>query len=196
MLLQLRQRLVRIVAANDNPLRRRVDRIQSAVVAGLVVAFVVAAPLLSIVAVQVTGAAAVREQRAEANWLSRTAVLQESAAAGLVADDGAFDSWVTVSWKMPGGAKRSGRVAVDLNARKGQRMTVWVTPAGQLTRPKLTRAEVLEWETTAAIVTPTGLALLLMVAGGVVRVAANRRRMAGWTRAWAAAAGPGWSSLR
>jgi hypothetical protein len=195
MLLRLWQRLVRIVVGNDNPLRRRVDRIQSAVVAGLVVAFLVAAPLLSIVAVHVTGAAAVREQQAEANWLSRTAVLQESAAAGLVADDGAFDSWVTASWKMPGGAERSGLVAVDLNARKGQRVTVWVTPAGQLTHPKLTRAQVLEWEATAAIVTPIGLAVLLVVAGGVVRVAANRRRMAGWTQAWAAV-GPRWSSLR
>lgn len=195
MLLQLWQRLARIVVGNDNPLHRRVDRIQSAVVVGLVAAFVIAAPLLSIVAVQVTGAAAVREQRAEAQWKPVTAVLQESAAAGLVAADGAFDSWVTASWKMPGGATRSGLVAVDLNARKGQRMTVWVTPAGQLTRPKLTRAQVLEWETTAAIVTPIGLAVLLVVAGGVVRLAANRRRMAGWTRAWAAA-GPRWSSLR
>jgi hypothetical protein len=195
MLLQLRQRLVRIVVGNDNPLHRRVDRIQSAVVAGLVAAFVIAAPLLSIVAVQVAGAAAVRDERAEAQWQPVTAVLQESAAAGLVADDGAFDSWVTASWKMPGGVTRSGLVAVDLNARKGQRMTVWVTPAGQLTRPKLTRAQVLEWEATAAIVTPIGVAVLLVVAGGVVRLAANRRRMAEWTRAWAAA-GPRWSSLR
>ena len=195
MLLQLWQRLVRIAGGTDNPLRRRVDRIQSAVVAGLVVAFVVAAPLLSTVAVHVTGAAAAREQQAEAKWLSRTAVLQESAAAGLVADDGAFDSWVTASWTMPGGAKRSGLVAVDLNARKGQRITVWVTPAGQLTHPKLTRVQVLEWETTAAMVTPIGLAVLLVVTGAVVRIAANRRRMAGWTRAWAAT-GPRWSSLR
>jgi hypothetical protein len=195
MLLQLWQRLVRVVVGNDHPLRRHVDRIQSAVVAGLVVAFVVAAPLLSIIAVQVTSAAAVREQRAESGWQARTAVLQESAAAGLVADDGAFDSWVTASWAMPGGAKRSGLVAVDLNARKGQRITVWVTPTGQLTHPPLTRSQVLEWEATAAIVVPIGLAVLLMVTGGVVRVVANRRRMAGWTQAWAVA-GPRWSSLR
>jgi hypothetical protein len=195
MLLQLKQRLVRIATGNGNPLRRRVDRIQSTVVASLVVAFVVAAPLLSIVAVLVTGAAVVREQQAESGWRPVTAVLQESAGAGLVANDGSFDSWVTASWETRGGAKRSGLVAVDLNARKGQRMTVWVTPAGQLTHPKLTRAEVLEWEAAAAMVTPIGLAVLLVVAGAVVRMVANRRRMAAWTRAWAAA-GPRWSSLR
>jgi len=195
MLLQLWQRLVRIAGGADNPLRRRVDRIQSAVVAGLLIAFVVGAPLLSIAAVRVTGAAAVREQQAEAKWLSRTAVLQESAAAGLVADDGAFDSWVTASWTMPGGAKRSGLVDVDLNATKGQRITVWVTPAGRLTHPRLTRAQALEWEATAAMATPVGLAVLLVVAGVVVRIVANRRRMAGWTQAWAAT-GPRWSSLR
>ena len=195
MLLQLWQRLLRIATGNDNPLRRRVDRIQSAVVVCLVIVFVVAAPLLSIVAVRVTGAAAAAEQHAESGWRPVTAVLQESAGAGLVANDGSFDSWVTASWKMPGGAKRSGLVAVDLNARKGQRMTVWVTPAGQLTHPKLTMAEVLEREASAAMVTPIGLAVLLVVAGAVVRIVANRRRMAGWARAWAAA-GPHWSSLR
>jgi hypothetical protein len=195
MLLQLWQRLLRIATGNDNPLRRRVDRIQSAVVVCLVIVFVVAAPLLSIVAVRVTSAAAAAEQQAESGWRPVTAVLQESAGAGLVANDGSFDSWVTASWEMPGGAKRSGLVAVDLNARKGQRMTVWVTPAGQLTHPKLTRAEVLEWEASAALVTPIGLAVLLVVAGAVVRMVANRRRMAGWARAWAAA-GPRWSSLR
>src|SRR5215469_4242602 len=195
MLLQQWQRLVRIAAGSDNPLRRHVDRLESVIVVGLVIAFVVAAPLLSILAVQVTGAAAVREQRAEANWVSRTAVLRQSASAGLVADDGGFDAWVTASWRMPDGAERRGLVAVDLNAKEGQRMTVWVTPAGQLTHPPLARAEVLEWEATGALVAPIALAVLLMVAGGVVRVLANRRRMAGWTRAWAAA-GPRWSSLR
>jgi hypothetical protein len=74
-------------------------------------------------------------------------------------------------------------------------MTVWVTPAGQLMHPRLTRAQVLEWEATGAFLAPLGLAALLAVAGGIVRVLANRRRMAGWTRAWAAT-GPRWSSLR
>jgi hypothetical protein len=194
MLQQLWQRVAR--SPKGNPLQRHVDRIESAVVAGLVVAFLVAAPLLCVVAVRVAGAAAVREGQAESGWRPETAVLRQSAAAGQVGVDGDFGtSWVSARWVAPDGARRYGLVAVGLNAKAGQRMTVWVTPAGQLAHPPLGRAEVLAWETTGAVLAPIGLAALLVVAGGVVRVVANRRRMAGWTRAWAAT-GPRWSSLR
>jgi hypothetical protein len=193
MLRQLWQRLVR--SPEDNPLQRHVDRIESAIVACLVVAFVVAAPLLCIAAVRVAGAAAVREQRAESGWRQVPAVLLQSAGAGQVQDGELDTSWVSARWLAPDGAPRHGLVAVALNAERGQRMTVWVTPDGQLTRPRLTSAQVLQWEATGAILAPIGLAALLVVAGCAVRVLANRRRMAGWTRAWAAA-GPRWSSLR
>ena len=197
MLRQLWQRLTRIISGSANPLRRHVDRLESAIMASLVVVFLIAAPLLSILAVREAGAAAARERRAESGWQRATAVLQQSAAAGLVAEDGAYDaSWVTATWTMPhGGGKRSGLVAVQLNAQAGQRITVWVTRAGHLTHPRLTSAQVLQWEVIGATLAPIGLAVLLVVAGGAVRVVANRRRMAGWTRAWEAA-GPRWSSLR
>ena len=41
------QRLRRIIAGDDNPLRRYVDKLESAVVVSLVIAFLVAAPLLA-----------------------------------------------------------------------------------------------------------------------------------------------------
>jgi hypothetical protein len=190
------KRLTRIIAGEDNPLQRHVDRIESAIVAGLVIAFLVAAPLLSIVAVRMAGAAAVREQQAESGWRPVTAVLQQSAATGQIAENGDFDTaWVAARWTAPDGALRHGLVAVELNAHRGQRMTVWVTTAGQLTHPRLTRAQAVQWEATWAMLVPIGLAGLLVVAGGVVRVLANRRRIAGWTRGWAAT-GPRWSSLR
>jgi hypothetical protein len=185
MLRQLWQRLTR--SPEDNPLQRRVDRIESAIVACLVVVFIIAAPLLIIVAARVSGAAAVRERRAESGWQPVSAVLQQSGAAGQIAGGGDLDaSWVPARWRAPDGAWRQGLVAVELNAKAGQRMTVWVTPAGQLMHPPLTRAEVLEWEATAAMLAPVALAALLVIAGGIVRVVANRRRMAGWARAWAA----------
>jgi len=194
MLRQLWQRLAR--SPEGNPLHRYVDRIESAIVAGLVIAFLITAPLLSIVAVQVTGAAATQEQRAEAKWQPVPAVLQQSAEAGQIGADGDFDtSWVSAHWVAPNGARRHGLVAVELNARRGQRVTVWVTPDGTLTHAPLTRAQVLQWEATGAVLAPFGLAALLVVAGCSVRVLANRRRMAEWARAWAAA-GPRWSSLR
>ena len=196
MLRRLWQRLVRIVAGNGNPLQRHVDRVESTIVTGLIVAFLLAAPLLAVFAVRVTGAAARQDQRAEAGWRQRTAVLQESAAAGLIAEDGVFEtSWVTARWRAPDGAECKGLVAVDLNARAGQRLTIWVTQAGRLEHQPLSRGEVLEWEATSALLAPIGLAVLLAIAGCVVRVVANRRRMAAWTQAWEVT-GPRWSSLR
>ena len=197
MLRQLWRRLARRNSGNDNPLQRHVDRVESAIVAGFVVAFLIGAPLLSIVAAREAGAAATREQRAESGWRPATAVLQQSAAAGLVAEDGAYEaSWVAATWTMPhGGGQRSGLVAVELNARSGQRIAIWVTQAGQLTHAPLTTAEVRQWEAMGAMLAPIGLALLLVVAGVAVRVVANRRRLAGWTRAWEVA-GPRWSLLR
>ena len=86
-------------------------------------------------------------------------------------------------------------VAVALNARAGQRVTVWVTPTGQLTHQPLTRNEVAGRTVMAAVAAPAGLALLLAIAIGVTRVVANRRRLACWAREWEAT-GPRWSSLR
>jgi hypothetical protein len=190
------QRLRRIIAGDDNPLRRYVDKLESAVVVSLVIAFLVAAPLLSVFAIRAVGTAGAREMRTERGWMPRTSVLAQSAGAGLIGVDGEWDtSWVTAHWTMPDGARRGGLVAVGLNARAGQRVPVWVTQAGQLTHPKLTPAAVAERQVIAAIAVPAGLALLLSVTAGVVRVLANRRRMMAWTRAWEAV-GPRWSSLR
>jgi hypothetical protein len=54
---------------------------------------------------------------------------------------------------------------------------------------------VVDREITVAIAVSAGLALLLWVAALAVRVLANRRRMAAWTKAWEAI-GPRWSSFR
>ncbi len=190
------QRLRRIVAGDDNPLRRYVDKLETAVIAGLVIAFLVAGPLLAVAAARTTGAAGLRDMRAESTWAQRTAVLTQSAGAGLVGLDGEWDtSWVKAKWTAPDGAHRRGLVAVGLNARAGQRLTLWMTSAGELTPPRLTRGAVVERQIIAAIMWPAGLAIVLSITACAVRVLANRRRMADWARAWEAI-GPRWSSLR
>jgi hypothetical protein len=124
------------------------------------------------------------------------AVLTQSAEAGVVGLDGEWDtSWVTAKWTAPDGARCRGVVAVDLNARAGQAVLVWVTPAGQLSPAKLTGTAVADREVMAATAVCIGLGVLLSITACVVRVLANRRRMAGWTKAWEAI-GPRWSSLR
>jgi hypothetical protein len=189
-------RLLRNVAGDDNPMRRPIDRLESAVMLGLVAAFLIAAPLVAIFAAHQVGAAATREQAAQDKWRLTSATLEQPASAGLIALDGNWEtSWVRVGWQLPGRTPGTGLIAVALNAKKGQHVTVWVTPANKLTHPPLSNADVADRVLTAAAVAPVALAVLLLIAGDVVRVVANRRRMADWTRAWEAA-GPKWTSLR
>lgn len=193
---RLLRRLARMLAGDDNQLRRPVDKLESAVITGLIVAFFIAAPLLTIFAGDAVRAAGTREMNAESQWKPRTAVLQQDAAAGTIGLDGNWDTaWVKAQWTMPGGAKKTGLVAVALNARAGEHVAVYVTPAGQLTHQPLTKAEVAERTVIAAIACPVALAVVLTIGIGVTRVLANRRRMARWAREWEAT-GPRWSSLR
>ena len=100
------------------------------------IAFLVAAPLLAIAASGSSAPRAPGSMRAESTWQPVAAVLTQSAAAGLVGLDGEWDtSWVKAKWTAPDGAHepRSGRRGAQ--RRAGQRLTVWVTPAGQLTPP-------------------------------------------------------------
>jgi hypothetical protein len=193
---RLMRRLRRMLAGDDSPLRRGVDKLQSAVITSLIVAFLIAAPLLAIVAVGAVGAAGTRERNAEKGWQPVPATLEQSAAQGRIGLDGDWETaWVKAQWTMPGGAKKTGLVAVALNAQAGQHLTVYVTPAGHLTREPLTRAEVAERMAMAAVACPLALAVMLTIAIGVTRALANRRRMACWAREWEAT-GPRWSSLR
>lgn len=193
---RLMRRVGRMLVGDDNPLRRGVDKLEYAVITSLIIAFLIAAPLLAIFAAGAVGAAGTTERTAESHWRSVTAILQQSAAEGTIGVDGDWETaWVKAQWTIPGGAKRTGQVAVALNAQAGQHVAVYVTPAGQLTHEPLTRAEVAERTVMAAVACPVALAVVLTIAVGATRILANRRRMACWAREWEAT-GPRWSSLR
>jgi hypothetical protein len=59
-----------------NPLRRRIDRVEAAMIAGLIAVFLISAPVLAAVARHCIGSAAMREQRAEAAWRLVPATVQ------------------------------------------------------------------------------------------------------------------------
>jgi hypothetical protein len=193
---QRMQRLRRIVAGDDNPLRRNIDKLESAVMASLVIAFLVAAPLLAVAAVQIVSAAGAREVAAQSSWRPERATLTQNAAAGIIGLDGEWDtSWVTARWSAPDGATQHGLVAVGLNAKSGQTVEITVTETGQPTGGRLSRAGLIEREVIAAVGAPVALGVLLAAGACAVRVAINRRRMGSWAKAWDVV-GPRWSSRR
>jgi hypothetical protein len=179
-----------------NPLRRRIDDVETAIMTGVVVLFLIVAPLLCVVTGRLADSAGLREQRAEQTWSSVPAVLKQSAAQGLAGQDAAWGAaWVQAEWTAPDGKQESGLIAVGLTAKAKQKVTIWVTKSGQVTRPPLSHGEVLDGIANAVMVTAVGVAAVLGLLAAVIRAAVNRRRMAGWTRAWDVV-GPRWTSLR
>jgi hypothetical protein len=176
---------------DGNPLRRGIDKAEAMAMTLLVVALVIAGPLLAALIGRSADAAAVREQQSERSWQHVQAVLRQGADQ-VVASSGEWDvAWVRASWKLPDGRPGSGQLGVPLNARAGQRIWIWVTPAGQITRPPLTSADVIDQVTFATLMVIACWAALLGGGALVVRTVANRRRMAGWQREWEAS-GPQW----
>lgn len=187
-------RVAPVAHAGRHPLRRRIDDVEARILTGLLLVFFLAAPALCVFAGRLTDAASVREQYAERLWRPVTAQLDQSAASGLIGLDGDWGaSFVQASWTAPDGRPAGGLLAVSLNARAGQRISVWVTGTGRLTRPRLSSAEVKDRVSSAVLATAGAVALVLAIVAGAVRIITGRRRMAGWARAWAVVA-PHWSS--
>jgi cytochrome c biogenesis factor len=95
---------MRRLGLDGNPLRRRNDKIAARLAALLVLAFLIGAPLLSLVAVGWAGRAAAAEQAAMRSWRRISAVLLQAApppaAAGGI--------WAFPE-SGPGGSHRAGR---------------------------------------------------------------------------------------
>lgn len=162
----------------------------------IVVLFLVAAPVLGILTGRLADAAGLAEQRLEHAWHPVQAVLLQNASQGMENQQAAWGAaWVRARWPLTDGGHRSGLIAVGLNARAGERVTIWVTGSGHVTRPPLSHSEVLDGIANTVMATVAGLAVLFGLAGALARMAVNRRRMAAWGRAWERI-GPRWTSLR
>ncbi len=84
---------------------------------------------------------------------------------------------------------------MPLNAPKGEVISVWVTPTGQLTHPPLTSADLQDRIAFAVLIATAGVAALELLLAVAVRAVLSRRRIASWENAWRAV-GPKWSQLR
>ena len=186
----------RLVGWDRNPLRRRIDRVEAVLLAGLIAAFLIAGPVLAVVAGHWIRSAGLREQRAEAAWRPVSAtVLQGALPEGGGVPYAADTVWVLARWTAPDGQKRLGPIAVSPPAAAGSTAGVWVTRSGSLTGPPLRPADLRARVAAGAVLAPLVVGLLLWFAGHAGRVLLARRRLAGWDRAWRTAE-PRWSRRR
>lgn len=179
-----RMRRSRMFGWDGNPLRRRSDRAEGAMVAGLIVLFLAVAPVLTAVAGHWTSATGTRQQQAEMAWRRVSAVVQPGAA-GPQDKPAALTGtvWRRARWTAPDGQARSGWVPVSPAAVAGSSARVWVSRSGSVTRPPLRRTQLQGWILLAEVLTPCLLAVMLFLAGRAGRFLFGWRHLAYWDRA-------------
>jgi hypothetical protein len=186
---------LRALWPDRNPLRRRWDRAEGAIVAGLLAAFLLGAPLTAHAAGQwarTTGFRALHSEKASSRRVP--AVLLKNAGVAAVVGEELVLPQALVRWTAPDGTRRTGEVSVPAGMLAGEVTPVWITASGQLTNPPLRQRQVAGQASVAAVLAVFALGLALLGVGRVARLVLDRRRLAAWDADWKAT-GPRWTSI-
>lgn len=174
-----------------NPLRRASDRVETAVLALLVVAFVLGAPFAVLAAASWAHGLAYRTQLTEqASWRQVTAVTTAAVPANTA--DG-LDAQVPARWTAPDGALVKGDVQVPPGSKAGVTVRVWTNRDGQLTGPPLQDNQVSGITILGGIGGGIAAAFALTLTGVLARRVLDTRRMAAWDAEWRST-GPRWTT--
>jgi H+/gluconate symporter-like permease len=178
-------RFVRGRRLDRNPLRRPSDRAESAVLAALVIAFIVAAPFAALACGAWGHAIAHRVQATQqASRYQVPAVVLQVPQASQAAGDAALAPEAEARWTAPDGKVVTVEVPAPLATAVGTVMRVWVTRDGQLTDAPLQDTQVAGQADLAATFGVVALAVTLTVTGVLARRALDKRRMAAWDADW------------
>jgi len=171
-----------------NPLRRRCDRAEAALVTVLVAVFVAGAPLLALSAGRWAHDGGPRPGQAErAGWHEVPAVLRTATITRFAPSP--VTAWAR--WAAPGGVPHTGRVLAPAGLAAGAVVKVWVDAAGRLAGPPAPPGHAGSRVPAEGVVAVLLLAELLWGAGLAAHGVVDRRRLAGWDAAWRAI-GPAW----
>jgi len=152
-------RAVRGVWPDRNPLRRTLDRVEAAILAGLAVAFLAGAPVAAVTAAHVAAVIGAHTAQAQRSWHQVAAVLLADVPGS---GYGRYGPVVRACWAVPGGRARTGTVSAPPGARAGSTVPVWVDASGNLAKaPPLRLAQVTERAVLAAVAASVALGYLL-----------------------------------
>ena len=186
-------RAVRGVWPDRNPLRRTLDRVEAAILAGLAVAFLAGAPVAAVTAAHVAAVIGAHTAQAQRSWHQVPAVLLAGVPGSGYGRSGPV---ARARWAAPGGRARTGTVSAPPGARAGRTVPVWVDASGQLTKaPPLRPSQVHEQAVLAAAAAVVALGYLMPCAGLLACGLLARRRLAAWDSDWRATE-PRWTRRR
>ena len=189
-------RLVRGLRPDRNPLRRTSDRVESYLLAGLLVAALAGAPFAAQAASHAAYAGALRAEQAQL-------ATRHQVRATLTGPAGNNNSTYTLSaevpvqaaWTTPAGERRTADILALAGTPKGAAVMVWTDAQGNLSSPPLQPSQVAGQGDVAALGAIVAVAALYLCATGIVRSVMYRRRMAAWAADWAVTA-PTWNRQR
>ena len=183
-------RFVRGRRPDRNPLRRASDRVETAVLVVLVITFLAAAPFTALASGSWFLARARQAQLAE-----QTSSYQVPARVLTLDSQGAAfgDPQAQARWTAHDGTVVTGDITVPLGTTAGSAQQLWTTADGQLTNPPLEDSQVTGQADFAEGFGVFTLAVVLTIAGLVIRWTLDKRRMAAWDTEWRAA-GPHWTT--
>jgi hypothetical protein len=171
---------------DGNPLRRRADRVEAAVLAVLIAALAVAVPFGALrVGRSVYTEAAAVERAGRAGWHQVTAVLV--AGSGHPAPPALAIVQLPARW-VDRGIQHRGTVAAVSGSLAGSKVLTWVDASGRQVGPPSPSWQVVAQGWLAGVLTGTCVALLLSAGWILARSGLDRHRLAEWETAWLAAA--------
>lgn len=176
---------------DGNSLRRRTDRIAAFATVGLLVVFLVAAPIGAILAGHWAYRWSMSQQQDQRSWRQVTAVLLQKAPV----EPGSFDasgSWTLARWTPPGEHPRDGVIPVPAGTPVGSRVRIWLDRSGRWAGPPIGAQMVAVRVATAVTATVIMVATVLAAVASVGQWLLDRRRLAGWEADWNAV-GPQWT---
>jgi hypothetical protein len=167
-------------------MRRGTDRIQAITRATLLVVFAVGAPAAGGGighAVYVSGLQAGLAHATASHPVTAVVLRMTPVVAGW-SRSRPSPARYSVRWTSSPGSTRTGEITAALGDVPGRTMTVWVDNQDRLTFPPLSRAQIACRATAAAAAAAAVLALLLTLAGKVVSLVLDARRLADWEADW------------
>jgi hypothetical protein len=192
----VRTRCARQLGLDHNPLRRRIDRIETFVRLTVLVLLFAAVPagafLAGRTADHVFGHQAQVQQASEHQV---TAILtQDAPMVGAVDPYSAVETaWATARWTAPNGTVHTGGALVVAGTRKGSQTRIWINDAGAITDPPAGHRDVMAEVAVTVMATGIAAILLLLGAEAIVIHSLNRRRFGAWDAEWRAT-GPLWTN--
>lgn len=175
-----------------NPLRRRVDRIESMLILLAVLAGLLLLPIGAAVGTSVRKASEreAAQQRSLLQAVQARTVEDVPAAIGDV--PGQVTARTRVVWQAPDGSQQEGRTQVFLGTKANSEITIWLDRSGAIAAPPRQPGDSAALGAAAGLTTVMGSWFLLWLLVLAARYPLERRRMRDWQDEWAQVA-PLWT---